>query len=70
VAGGDGQGWLRRRCCKAEEGARGAGQVRGGAEARQGSLYSRGKAVEGGGIGGGQLAAINGAWGVAERRDA
>jgi len=33
-------------------------------------LYSRGKAVEGGGIGRGQLAAINGARGIAERRDA
>jgi len=33
-------------------------------------LYSRGKAVEGGGIGGGRLAAINGARGIAERRDA
>ena len=35
-----------------------------------GPLYSRGKAVERRGAGGGRPAAINGAQGVTERRDA
>ena len=69
-AGGGGWRWSQRWHCKARKGRAGAERVRGGAEARQGSLYSRGKAVEGGGIGGGRLAAINGARGIVERRDA
>ena len=61
AAGGDGQRWLRRRRCKAEEGARGAGQVCGGAEVRGVPIYRRGMAVARGGRRWPGSAAINGA---------
>ena len=58
---GDGERrWLRRRCCKAEEGARGAGQVCGGAEVRGVPIYRRGMAVARGGRRWPGSAAING----------
>ena len=61
AACGNGQRWLRRWCCKAEEGARGAWQVCGGAEVRGVPIYRRGMAVARGGRRWPGSAAINGA---------
>jgi len=70
LAGGAGHGGSSRRHCKTGEEACGAGRVREGAEVRGAPIYRRGEAVEGRDTGGGRPSAINGALGVAERRDA